>query len=363
MKQGRTLTQLAQELDRQKDAKQDFVVDTRQLTMLGGFLDENGVPQGSPELHFPDGVGEFPLNSIAERQIGTHLKMPAKFWDLLRAEHPTLLSHNVNTLFRERPARRTVRCFDFGDGDRTARAFLSDRYLRRDNYDVAQAALKVLSDIPDVQIPTSQITDRHMYLTALAPRVTGEVKVGDQVQAGIRITNSEVGHGALKIEPIVYRLICLNGMTVAKATRVFHVGGTVDGDETLQVLSQETERLDDQAFFAKLADVMRAAVDETQFNAIVAQMREAAGTAPMAKPLEGMTRLASKFAFTQDEQESVLSHLIEGGDLTAWGALNAVTRAAQDVDSYDRSMELEQVGGQILEMAGSREWEAVAAAR
>jgi hypothetical protein len=36
----------------------------------------------------------------------------------------------------------------------------------------------------------------------------------------------------------------------------------------------------------------------------------------------------------------VLKHLILGGSLTTWGLANAVTRAAQDAESYDRATEL-----------------------
>jgi len=364
MKAGLSLQDLVKTLDEQNNAKRDFLVDTRQLTVLPPsaevLAEEKAV--WTPELTLPDGTGEFTITGVAPRQIGDHLKIPARFWDLLRAEHPHLLAHNVNTLLRERPANRMVRCLDFGPENRVARAFLSDRYLRRDNFEVAAAALQVLHDIPDVQIPTSQVTDKHMYISAVAPRVSGEVRKGDVVQAGIRITNSEVGWGALKVEPFVLRLVCLNGMTVAKATRVYHVGGAIGmgEEETIRVLSDETLKLDDKAFFAKLADVMRAAVNETAFNAIVAEMREAAGTAPMEKPQKAMEELGKQFKLSDGENESIMHHLITGGDLTAFGALNAVTRAAQDVESYDRSMELEKVGGQILEMAGTKSWDRIA---
>lgn len=361
MKAGLTLTSLAKELDRQNSAKRDFLVDTRQLTVLPPA---EGAEVWTPELTLPDGKGEFTIRGVAPRQIGDHLKIPARFWDLLQTEHAPLLAHNVNTLFRERPAMRMVRCLDFGDGDggRFARAFLSDRYLRRDNFEVAQAVLKVLAEVKDVEVPTSQVTDKHMYITALAPRVQGEVKTGDIVQAGVRIRNSEVGWGALTVEPIIYRLWCSNGCGTWEKTRIFHLGSQLEGEETIRVLSDETLALDDQAFFAKLADVMRAAVDETKFNDFLVQMRLAADSQKMEKPQEAMVELGKKFNVTETEGESILAHLIEGGDLTAYGALNAFTRTAQDVESYDRSMELEDAGGKILAMAGTREWARIATA-
>lgn len=368
MKAGLSLTQLAQELDRQNNAKRDFLVDTRELTLL---VPGEPVPAAAPdapetypapELHLPEGAGEFALNGLVpRRQIGDHLKIPARYWDLLETEHRALLGHSVNTLLRERPSRQMVRCFDFGDGKRYSRAFLSDRYLRRDNHEVAEAALKVLGEIKDVQIPTAQITDKHMYITALAPRIQGEVKAGDVVQAGLRIRNSEVGWGALSVEPILYRLWCSNGCGTWEKTRIFHIGSQIDSDETLRVLSDETLAKDDEAFFAKLADVMRAAVDETKFNEFLVQMRMATETAKMVQPQKAMEELGKRFNVSESEGGSILAHLIEGGDLTAYGALNAYTRAAQDVESYERSMELEEAGGKILRMATTKEWERVAA--
>jgi hypothetical protein len=355
MKAGLSLTELAKELDRQNEAKRDFVVDTRELTLL--------VPEDAeaPELHLPNGVGEFALDGrIVRGQIRDHLGMGARYWDMLEEDHRPLLQHTVNTLFRERPSNQMVRGMDYGDGAPTARAFLSDRYLRRDNAEVAEAALKVLADIPDVQIPTAQVTPTHLYITALAPRVRGEVKAGDVVQAGVRIKNSEVGVGALSVEPIIYRLWCSNGCGTWKRSRFYHIGSQIDNEETIRVLSDETIAADDVAFFAKLADVMRAAVDETVFNEFLAQLRTATETEKMEKPVEAMKELGKKFSVTETEGEGILAHLIEGGDLTAYGALNAYTRFAQDVESYDRSMEMEAAGGAILRMAGTREWTALA---
>jgi hypothetical protein len=362
MKNGLTLQDLAAELTRQNAAKRDYRVDTRELTLLTPVSDETGAKRPS-ELYLPGGeVPEMRVNENAHRQIGTHLKMPARYYDMLRADHPGLLDRSVNTLFRERQARRTVRALDFGDGDPYVRAFLSERYRRLDNHQLAEAVLPVLGEIPDVVFPSCQITDDKMYITALAPRTEAEVKVGDVVQAGVRITNSEVGAGALKVEPLIYRLICTNGMVVAKPIRKFHVGRVEDNEETLRVLSDETLRKDDEAFFAKMADVVRDAVSEVQFESVVAQLREAMTGQKIEKPIQAMEALQDRYSLSDGEKESVFSHLISGGDLSAFGTLNAVTRAAQDVESYDRSMELEQVGGAILEIAGTPAWERIAVA-
>ena len=55
----------------------------------------------------------------------------------------------------------------------------------------------------------------------------------------------------------------------------------------------------------------------------------------------------------------MLKHLIQGGDLSAWGLGNAVTRAAQDVASYDRATEMESIGGKVIELSPA-EWRTMA---
>ena len=53
--------------------------------------------------------------------------------------------------------------------------------------------------------------------------------------------------------------------------------------------------------------------------------------------------------------------LIKDGDLTGFGLVNAVTGYAQEVDLYDRSTELEAIGGRLLDQ-GAKEWSELAEA-
>jgi len=66
-----------------------------------------------------------------------------------------------------------------------------------------------------------------------------------------------------------------------------------------------------------------------------------------------------RFGLTEGEKSGVLHHLIQGGDMNRFGLINAVTRTAQDVPDYDRSTELERLGGTILELP-RRDWETIA---
>jgi len=359
MKQGITLSELAAELERQERAKADFIADTRQMhfctTALNSELDLLGVDGA-------ESTTGLVVQQHAHQQIATRLGVPWRYYQRLQSELPVLLDENVNRLFHHKPERRMVRTLDG-----RARAFLSDSYRRLDNGELARTLLPILGDIPEVRFESCAITDKRMYIKALTPRVTGEVKVGETVCAGVLIANSEVGVGKLRIEPFVYTLACTNGMVIprslgAAAINRVHVGRRVENeDDTFRVFRDETLQADDRAFFMACADVVRAAVDEVRFAELVEAMQAAAADEPVQSVIGAVQHLARAESLSDGERDSVLTHLAAGGDLSRWGVLSAVTRAAEDADSYDRATELEELGGKVLAYTPG-EWAGVAGA-
>ena len=344
MKSGISLVEMAQEIQRQNDLKADYMLDTRSLRLepFGGGLYLNAYDQSGDYA-----VEPLEVNAIAHRQIGTHLKIPAAYYDKMLEEYPQLLAQNVNAWFQREPAVRMVRTIDG-----TARAFLSNRYRRIDNLDIAGIVLPVLQEMEGMHFESCQLTDSRMYIKVVNKRLEAEVVPGDIVQSGVIISNSEVGLGSVNIQPLVYRLVCSNGMVVNDAqTRRTHIGRVNEADENFQLFSQETLAADDHAFAMKIKDTVMAAVDETRFTRVVGMMREATTVQMNTTDIPGVVRLASKdFNITEEESTGVLQRLIEGKDLTLYGLSNAVTRFSQDVDSYDRATALEGIGYNILSM-------------
>ena len=326
----------------------DYIVESSKLYMDA----ENGNPlirifdgEGNDRI-LPLGIGVY-----AHRQLASYLSIPQNYYNLMLEEKPELLSVNVNEWLAGSKDRRMLRTLD---GE--ARAFLSDRYKRIDNYDIAQATLPIISEIPDVQIVSCNLTPGKMYIKALNPRLFDDVCPGDTVQAGIIISNSEVGLGAVNIQPLVYRLVCENGMVINDAVnRKTHLGPTISDNEIFYY-SKETVETDDKAFLLKIKDSVRAAVDETRFRMAVEDMRIAKSTPMNTAGVPEFVRLTSRtFGITENEEKGVLQHLIEGGDLSLYGLANAVTRFSQDVDSYDRATDLESIGYKILTMP-KKQW-------
>ena len=295
------------------------------------------------------------LDQMRIGQIGTHLSIPAKYYTKMREENPDLLSTNVNSWFERSDSQRMLRVLDG-----RARAFLSNRYLRMDHLQIAEAVLPIISEIKDARFESCQITEDRMYIKVVNPRLQQEGVPGDIVQAGLIISNSEVGLGSVNIQPLIYRLVCSNGMVVNDAvTRRNHIGRINSAEENFQLYSAETLAADDHAFLLKVQDTVRAAVDEANFSRVVGMMQEAANAKMNTANVPEVVRLASRdFGITDEEHPGVLQHLIEGKDLTLYGLANAVTRYSQDVESYDRATDLESIGYNILSMPAKR-WNSI----
>lgn len=348
-----SLQEMAIELERRQAAKRDYVIDTRRAS----FITEDGVSTltfDAPDAE--DGIDGGPVLDHAHAQIAERLQIPKRYYDRLRSTAPKLLDANVGHWFVSEPEKRTVRILD----DRV-RAVLSNRYRRLDDYDLMQHVLPIFGQIEGLEFQRAALTDTRLHVRALLPSLQAEVGLGDIVQAGVALRNSEVGDGALVVEPFIWRLACLNGMTVPdRRLRKFHTGRAEDEGQ-LNVYSDETLAADDRAFFLKVGDLVKAALSEVTFEQVVAQLREAATGEKIADPVEATTRLASSFTLTQGEQKGVLQHLIEGGDLSRYGLIQAVTRTAQDTDTFERQAEMEEIGGNLLAVSG-REWRELAVA-
>jgi len=351
MKTGRSLQDLAAELDRQRQVKKDYLIDTRSL-YLGWSGEDYTLDMFDGAATSQNKMAAFAINEHTHRQIANRLNIPAKYYDRMREEFPGLLQNNVNGWFNNSPETRMVRVLDG-----TARAFLSDSYRRIDNFEIAETVLPVIFEMEDAQIESCEVTENRMYIKVVNPRLQDEVSKGDIVQSGLVISNSEIGLGSVKVQPLIYRLVCLNGMIVNDAgIRKYHVGRTNESNESFEMYSNETLKADDAAFMMKVRDITRSVIDEVQFKRVIDMMKEASGARITSNDIPRFVELAaSDYHISQGESKGILDHLIKDGNFSLYGLSCAVTRYSQDVQSYDRATELESIGYDILTMPKT-EW-------
>lgn len=347
MKQERTIDKLYEELERQRSARKDLVADTRSMKVA--------TEQGRTRLSIGDGRKQenFLVSATAHRQIADRLQIPFKYYERIQEDYPALLDQNVNGWLLKNPERRLVRTLDG-----RARAFLSDRYRRLDNLELADAILPAIAEMKGADILSAEVTETRMFIKVVNKSLRSKVELGDVVQAGFVVSNSEIGLGAVKVEPLIYRLVCKNGLIVKDyATRKFHTGRQIENlEEAYDLFSDETMMADDKAFFMKVQDIVRSAVDEARFKLCVDKLKDAQNINSGYNPVETVEVLGDKYILSKNERASILRHFILGRDLSKYGLINAVTRASQDVADYDRATDLERIGGELLnvpDMAGS----------
>jgi hypothetical protein len=328
MKTGRTLVELAQELLDQQETKRDFHAPTASLSML---RDSNF------HLATNNGGEIMPATDYAHAQMASRIQVPKLYYDRMRRESSLI---------------RTLRG--------QMRAFLSNRYRIVDNHDILEMVIPELAEMGSgIKIASCQVTDEKMYLKVINTDLEAAISVGDPVQAGFILSNGEIGNSSISIEPFIYRLVCTNGLILKDhRQRKNHAGRAT---ESADLYASDTLQAIDEAFKLKVRDLVRNAISITTFQTAVADLQGAKSNLITGSVAKAVEITAKAIGLTESESGSVLNHLIRAGDLSQFGMLNAVTRTAEDTESYDRATEIERLGSSVLYLPTST-WREVATA-
>lgn len=337
MKQGMSLQELATTVIQHASGKEDLIAPPK--AMAFSITEKNAI-----QLSLGD--RDFNLTANATNQVEDFLGIPRRYASRLASEVPELLATNLNTLSQRAPGRRMVRTMH---GD--ARAFMSDSYRRIDNEMVFDGMFPLLKKL-GARMESTNVSEYFMHLQATFA-VEGEIRKGDVVRYGVAIRNSEVGRGALSVSPLLFRLVCTNGMVVAdQSKRRAHVGGSYlsNDDSSWVALSSETQLLKTRAVIAELGEYLEFMASPDSFQKTLGMLRAVADQPLPAEPTMVVESLGARYSLAKGETESALLALAEGRDYSRWGLANAITVLANSSENYDRSVELETLGGRIMQM-------------
>lgn len=345
MKTGLTLNEMIRELDHRHKSREDFIVDPKAMAF--------NIDAETQEKHLGIVINDDPrvmsMKTLAHDQLLQRLDIPAAYARKVLNDHPELHVASVNYLLQQRAKNPfMVRTLD-GHSD----AILSNAYKRMDNWPVAEKVIPILH-AAGVKVESCEVTDHKMYIKVVSERLTADVKKDDPVQLGLIISNSEVGLGFMNVQTLVYRLICENGMISGRdfgdGIRYAHRGSR---QPLGVVFSEDTMQAHGHAIGLQVRDTVEQILSPENFERTLTTLKDATDKMVVGDPTKAVEQLGKVVGFTQDEGSSIMRHLIEGGDLSQYGLAQAVTRYAQDDDvSYDRSTELERVGGKIVELSG-----------
>lgn len=373
MKTGLNIGELIDQVQRRSLLKLDMLADTRQalrMVEMQEYPDHVALvvlEQDRSELQ------RFSITDHAHRQIAAWLNIPWTYYKRLLSDHRDLVLAQVNALFEREPGTRMLRTMDG-----KCRAFLSDRYKRLDHDQVLAATLPKLygkdSALPAHKVLAAHIDDDDMRIRVVwtdpslvqdigpAPRGNGR----DTVLPGFEIGNGETGKKSLYERGFFYRDYCDNGCVFgvgdnAIEFRRTHIGGKLS-TAGADILSDDTKRKDDEAILAVMGDIM-AALGSREFVQKMGDTLRALRTGEsIANPVPAVQVLGKEVGLRESELDQVVRNLIDDGDLSRWGVLNAVTAVANTEDTpQERAFELEEIGAQIMTMQPSQ-WHRIATA-
>lgn len=372
MKTGKTLIELATALQHTRDNSKDFMVPVEKIEAKAITTENRTTEKRETDLvlSFKNGQDhEFRLNSWSRGQLASYTDIPKAYFDRIAEENPELAAKNINHGLAKnakagraagKPETRMIRT-SFKD----VRGFLSDRYRRLDAPDLLETVLPVAQE-SGLQVVSSELTLNRLYLQMLSPRITSEIKKGDVVQYGLTISTSDVGAGSVRVEPLIYRLVCSNGLIADTAFRKYHIGRSQTDFENIQeLLSDRTKEVTDAAFWLQVKDLVIASLKPENFEKQVNRLRVAADMPIRNLDLPEVVELTMKAVGITGEgkKNSILAALAsgnQGAGLTQWGLVNSFTAAANaDEATYQDSIDLQRAGGAILELA-PKDWKRIA---
>jgi hypothetical protein len=363
------LTDLVEMLRTQQTRKHDIVVPAGSLRSQGGIL----VVDGAEQEITPDGVtsvdGRYLPTSVCDEGISQKLAIPRAYLRRMREQRPDLYDANVNGWLHGGDETGVdtrsflLRTFRGDDGEvGIARALLSDTYKMIDNIDVLMTVLDgVRAAGVDVIIKGADLTERRMRVRIAAPEVQALAPtllagyrspysggLGDAnptVFAGLEISNSEVGNGALSIVPRLVVQICNNGMTMTKdAMRSVHLGGRL---ETGVInWSEDTQEANLALVRSKTKDAVETFLNVDYMKGAIERLE--AKAAEEVASVDAVRDITKGVGMTDTQVDSILSFFIKGGQTTLGGVANAITGACQQEEDGDVAAEMEAAATAIL---------------
>ena len=353
------IDELKRQLTEQAAKNKDFLVPASLIRFQQG------------DLHVYKRSGEHALyhpTELFHAQMAAYLQVPKAYYDRLRKDRTlTVKSVDDDMRMTDTPLFDVVmnrhlkekdedmRLIRSWDG--SARAFLSDSFnLYLDNYDIAECTLSALSalDLPTHKVYRCSLTHENLVIQVLSPRLKAQIKVGDVVQGGFQIANSEVGLRSTELSLFIYRLTCANGATSRSVVKRRHIGRVLEADATGTVYQSDTRKAEADAVLFALRDSITDLLTGEYFKDFVETMLGATEI-PLRerKELSDVVEVTRKrFGLSEAEGFEVLSNLQEERDYTLYGLANAITATARETASADRRFELESLGGEVFGLRG-----------
>lgn len=198
------------ELEEENERRQDLIIPLSSLRMI-----EDG-------NLISDEYGELEVGDEAFKHLAKAFKLNRPHLELLRDEGlMDNIADQFNHFFKSSGIGNKKK---FRLDENRIKGIVSPNYSSFDDYDLLSAMGELRETIPELQLGEFYRDDKRSHARFIledTDRIVGfdseEDGNPDIIQVGFDIQNSEIGYGKLRMNPMLYRLVCSNGLRRAEA--------------------------------------------------------------------------------------------------------------------------------------------------
>lgn len=304
--------------------KWDVTPARKELSLCGGRL-------CLPPSYEDDCPAALTLTPWALSQFCQRLGIPTPYF---RKCPPALQDQQANHWLRfapadnsdeeqaDLPAARDETWLLRGRKDRL-RGVLSARYARLDNQQLLDALRPLLQSREHrLEVKDFSLSEESLHLRLIDPQVSREVLKDDRLFVGFHVSNSEVGVRSVRVDALVWRLVCANGLIrLVNGKSLFH---------------RRHVSFDPERFRTDLQLAIAEAVTE---GAGLLERLALAARASVPDMPGAIRSLSEQWRLSERTQELVTASLLSEAPSqqeTVYGLVNAFTSAAHHLDPEER---------------------------
>jgi Domain of unknown function (DUF932) len=328
------------------------------------------------------GKGNRPaaFTNWAFKQLCQRIEAPAQYLAELPA---TLAVQNINHGLKEKATGRAA-ILMHANGALLCRAFLSEKYTRIWNWEIAERLIPLvqhgwrvpparpaLENQPGTRLATAAdvlqtnegggglsinvgdliapagiyASDHDMFVFLVNEQARVNDGTGNFLKRGVFVENSEVGDSALKVTRFLYNNVCGNHIVwgaknVAKIS-IRHIGDlqrvrrSMQQQMQIELVKYANESVSDEE--ARIRTAKKFVIGATKEEVLDALF----GKRSLNVPLK---RLSEAYDAAEQHPED------GGAPNTAWGMAQGLTRVSQQIPYADQRNELDRAAGKVLDL-------------
>jgi len=332
-----TFAELEEELTRQLETKKDFIVADANVS---AFSD------GEDIILEIGKFGEFPMTKICHQHTSQNLNIPKKYYDRMMVEEPELLVKNINAWLEKSQNVNIVRTMD-----NKARAWVSGGYGFFDNYDFFYTISKAVMQLGGTFMQI-YLDEHQLIMKAVRRDLEMEMPRSDlgTVFPALFFQNSEVRYRKLTVSPMLIFVNCWNGSIGENCLAKIHRGKRQLHEG---ILSHETIRLQNKAFWSEVRDLAVATFKEENYKLWIKKISKSTEYA-LDQPTKVLEGAIVTCEIPESEKQKIMDYFTKQSEITQFGAVQALTWYAHEQDNVDRQVQIEVKAGKLLLTDGSR---------